>query len=92
MPCSAAHFRTSSDLHAQQCGPPAPAFSRLAAAGLKFHEQMVGKLLPFAGVSKLTVHVAPVGGGERVLAAPDCLKHQFTVRLFHVRQPRLCGG
>jgi len=50
---------TNSAFMLQKGGPPAPASSRLAAAGfylLKIHDRMAGKFLPFAGVGKQTIH------------------------------------
>src|ERR1043166_2134322 len=37
---------------------------------------MPGKFLAFASVGEEAVHVVSVGSGERVLDAPDFLKHQ----------------
>ena len=60
----------------QQCGPPAPASSRLAALGLKVRDRMAGKFLPFAGVSKEAMNVVSACGGQFILDAPDFLEHQ----------------
>ena len=56
--------------------PGYPRPSRLSPFGLKVHDRVAGNFLSLARIGKKPVHVVSIGGGKRVLDAPDFLEHQ----------------